>query len=51
MADKPTPGTAKAVEAIVGDKAKVIGLVAIENNGCDALGRVIGVNGIKWVLR
>jgi hypothetical protein len=43
-------GTAKPVEAVVGDKRHVAGLVSIENNGQDGRGRVMGANGINWRL-
>jgi hypothetical protein len=50
---KPRPhrnGSATAVETVVGNKATHIGLVSIQNNGRDERGRVLGTNGMAWVL-
>jgi len=43
-------GSATAVETVVGNKATHIGLVSIQNNGRDERGRVLGTNGMKWIV-
>jgi hypothetical protein len=49
IAPKAGRGTETAVDVVVGDKRRHIGLVGIENHGRDERGRVVGTNGIKWV--
>lgn len=43
-------GSAKAAEVQLGDKRKRAFLASIENDGRDERGRIVGTNGIKWVI-
>lgn len=45
-----TRGTAGTVDAVVGNKASRAFLATIESDGRDERGRVLGPNGIKWVI-
>lgn len=43
-------GREAAVDVVVGERGKHIGLVSIENHGRDEQGRVVGTNGIRWAV-